>query len=84
VVEDARRVLNTLQKEEKEVKTKDGRWHLQRVVPYVGRNEEITGVLLTFFDLDERRILEAALNYTQKIVDGGRASGMVLAVLDRR
>jgi two-component system CheB/CheR fusion protein len=77
-VEDARSVLKSLAKKEAEVRTKDGKWYLARLQPYRTRENEITGVLLTFFDIDERRIMEAALHYTESIVDTVREPMLVL------
>jgi two-component system CheB/CheR fusion protein len=76
--EDILKVLRTLAKVEREVKTKDGRWYSLRIMPYKNREEIISGALLTIFDIDEQRIVEAALHYTQNIVDTVREPMLVL------
>jgi two-component system CheB/CheR fusion protein len=78
LIEDIRSVLHDLGKVEKEVRTKDNRWYLMRVVPFRSVENEIRGVVITFMDIDARRILEAALRYTQNIVDTVREPMLVL------
>jgi two-component system, chemotaxis family, CheB/CheR fusion protein len=78
LAEDIRNVLTTAVRIEKEVQAKSGDWHLLRIMPYRGQENRVDGVLLTFFDIDQRRILEAALHYTQSIVDTVREPILVL------
>ena len=52
---DAGEVLRTLKPFELEIKSRDGRWHCVRIVPYRRADERIDGVLLTFEDVSERR-----------------------------
>ncbi len=78
VVEDARGALEQNERVEKEVQGKNGRWYSMRIMPYQGQDNRIDGVLLAFFDIDEKRILQAALNYTQSIVDTVREPMLVL------
>ncbi len=76
--EDIGSVLHSLVKVEKEVRTKDNRWYFMRIVPYRSRENEVIGVLITFIDIDQRRILEAALRYTKNIIDTVREPLLVL------
>lgn len=76
--EDIRSVLHSLVKVEKEVRTKDNQWYFMRIVPYRSRENEVRGILITFIDIDERRILEAALRYAQNIIDTVREPLLVL------
>ena len=75
---DARETLRTLAVTEKEVQTKEGQWYLLRIIPYRTRQNEITGLVLTFIDIDQRRVLQAALHYTESIVDTVREPMLVL------
>ena len=77
-LKDTRMVLENLAKVEKDVKSKDNRWYSMRIVPYRTVENAINGVVLTFVDIDEMRILEAALDYTQSIVDTVREPMLVL------
>ncbi len=78
LVADARETLRTLATITREVETKDGRWYSLRIIPYRTQQNEITGLVLTFLDIDEKRILQAALHYTQSIVDTVREPMLVL------
>ncbi len=61
LVEDVKRVLETLSPSELEVQTKDGAWYLLRIRPYRTLNNVIEGAVLTFFDItDLKQALEAA------------------------
>ena len=53
---DAGRVLNTLERVERELPTRDGRWLLMRVHPYRTSEDRIDGVVLTFVDITERKV----------------------------
>ena len=72
---DADEVLQTLKPFEHEIKSKDGRWHCVRIVPYRTGNNQIDGVLLTFEDITERR--EAK----QTLKDADRRKDEFLATL---
>lgn len=76
--DDIRSVLHTASKVQKEVKTRDGHWCLMRIIPYRSTDKAINGVLMTLIDIDERRILQAALQYTQSIIDTVREPMLVL------
>jgi two-component system CheB/CheR fusion protein len=78
LAEDVRAVLKTAARMEKEVQVKNGRWHLLRIIPYRGQDHKLHGALLIFFDINQQRILEAALHYTQSIVDTVREPMLVL------
>ncbi len=56
--EDVRRVLDTLQTIEREVRTRSGRFHLMRVRPYRTVDNRIDGIVLTFLDITARREAE--------------------------
>ncbi|MHC9538278.1 MAG: CheR family methyltransferase [Vulcanimicrobiota bacterium] len=51
--EQAEEVLNTLQSQEFEVHTKDGKYYLMRIHPYRTRENVIDGVVITFVDITD-------------------------------
>jgi two-component system CheB/CheR fusion protein len=54
LIDDARRVIETLAKIEREVQSQDGRRYLARLVPYRTLEDKIDGVTLTFVDMTDR------------------------------
>ncbi len=61
LVADVEKVLDDLQTKEREVSTKDGRWYILRLLPYRTMDDKITGVVITFTDIQERKNAEEAL-----------------------
>jgi len=59
--DDALEVLRTLVFQEKEVSTHDGRWYRARIMPYRTQDNVIDGVVITFTDITEIKLLEAEL-----------------------
>ena len=55
--EQAEEVLNTLQSQELEVHTKDGKYFLMRIHPYRTRENVIDGVVITFVDITDITVL---------------------------
>jgi two-component system CheB/CheR fusion protein len=53
--EDVERVMETLERVEREVQTRDDRWLLMRVHPYRTIDDRIDGVVLTFVDITDRK-----------------------------
>lgn len=51
--EDVKKVLNTLEKKEIEVRTNNGKWYLIKVQPYRHTDNSIHGVLLIQIDIDK-------------------------------
>src|SRR5262249_29541188 len=51
----AREVLRTLVFQEAEVRTRDGRWYLRRILPYRTVDNVIDGVVVTFVNITEVR-----------------------------
>ncbi|HEX6184974.1 MAG TPA: PAS domain S-box protein, partial [Pyrinomonadaceae bacterium] len=58
---DVQRVLETLNTVEREVMTRDGGHYLMRLSPYRTDEDRILGVVLTFIDITERKLADAAL-----------------------
>ena len=58
-------MLERLERVEREVRTRDGRWHLMRALPYRTAEDRIEGVVLTFVDITERRRIEERLRNSE-------------------
>ena len=65
LLEDARRVLETLVPAEREVETENGHWYLIRVLPYRTVDERIEGVVITLVDVTRLKRVEAAMQASE-------------------
>lgn len=61
LVEDVQDVLNTLIPKEVEVQTRAGAWYTMRILPYRTLDNVIEGVVITFFDITERKKVQETL-----------------------
>ena len=59
---DAREVLETLQSAEKEVRSKDEKWYLMRIIPNRSAEHVINGLVLTFTDVTEMKRSAETIN----------------------
>ena len=64
--EDAEEVLATLKKIEREVSTPDGQWFIARLLPYRTVEDKISGVVITFVDISERKRFEQSLRESEE------------------
>ncbi|MDF1570146.1 MAG: chemotaxis protein CheB [Bacteroidales bacterium] len=64
--EDAREVLRTLIFMEKQIPTKDGRWFSIRIMPYRTLDDRIDGLVITFIDISELKLVEEKLQKMNK------------------
>jgi two-component system CheB/CheR fusion protein len=62
LVDDARKVLQTLVFIQKQISTNDGRWFLIRIMPYRTFDDRIDGLVITFFNMSEQKQVEIQLN----------------------
>jgi two-component system CheB/CheR fusion protein len=62
---DAKRVLQTQVPIETDISARGERWFRTRVMPYRTQDDKIDGVVITFADTTESKILEAALRKDQ-------------------
>lgn len=72
-IEDIENVLRTLIPKEIEVQGKRNNWFLMRILPYRTLENAIDGVIITFFDITERKIFEEQIQ---------RKSQLLISVLD--
>ncbi|PWD98352.1 chemotaxis protein CheB [Marinilabilia rubra] len=61
LAEDAQEVLRTLIYVEKQIPTKDGRWFSIRIMPYRTLDDRIDGLVITFIDISELKLVEEKL-----------------------
>jgi two-component system CheB/CheR fusion protein len=66
LLEDAKRVLETLVPAEREVESEDGRWHLVRVMPYRTVEDRIEGVVITLVDVTTLKRTEESLRESEE------------------
>lgn len=59
--DEAHEVLRTLVFSEKQITTTDGRWFLVRIMPYRTMEDSIGGLVITFTNITEAKVLEAEL-----------------------
>lgn len=75
-------VLRSLVFDEAEVRTRDGRWYLRRILPYRTSDNVIDGVIITFVNItevrDAKRMVEAMLSYANGIVNAVRQPVVLL------
>ncbi|MDP3879943.1 MAG: PAS domain S-box protein, partial [Dehalococcoidales bacterium] len=55
LIDDAREVLRTLQPKEIEVRRRDGRWYMMRILPYLTAQNVGGGLVMSFLDIDKQR-----------------------------
>ena len=79
---ESERMLKDLAPTEKEVQTRDGRWHTMRILPYRTLDDRIDGVVITFSDVtrlkqveQDRRELENHVLHSQKLESLGVLAG---------
>lgn len=68
LVVDARKVLADLEPIERSIRSVEGRWYTTRLRPYRTLDDKIDGVVVTFFDVTERRNADAAWAAQQKVL----------------
>lgn len=66
LVEELKKVLETLVYKEMHVETKNGDWYLLRIMPYRTIQNVIDGGVLTFTDISEVKKLETSLKVSEK------------------
>ena len=65
LADDARQVLRTLVKADRQIPIADGNWFAARILPYRTLENMIDGVVITFMDITVSKKLEAELRATE-------------------
>ncbi|OEC88368.1 chemotaxis protein CheR [Methanobacterium sp. A39] len=82
LIEDSQDVVKRVIYKEKEVRTKDGKWYLARIVPYKTHENIIAGAVLTFVDIDQQKkariLTQHSLDYVESILETVREPLIVL------
>jgi two-component system, chemotaxis family, CheB/CheR fusion protein len=85
---DAQSVLEKLQSVEKEVSTPDGRAFMMRVLPYRTAEDRINGVVVTFFDITNRKKMEEQLRGSEErlrmLIESAKDYAIFMLDRDRR
>lgn len=58
MLDDAREVMRSLYRIDREVPASDGRWYATQIAPYRSLEDRIDGVVITFVDITERKNIE--------------------------
>ncbi|MCC2962873.1 PAS domain-containing protein [Massilia sp. IC2-278] len=66
LLDDAAAVVATLEPSERELRSSDGRDYILRMHPYRTAYDRVEGVVLTFFDISQRRLAEDALRESEE------------------
>ncbi|SPF37150.1 MCP methyltransferase/methylesterase, CheR/CheB with PAS/PAC sensor [Candidatus Desulfosporosinus infrequens] len=69
LTEDVREVLRTLNTIEKQVRSYNGCWFNARILPYRTLEDKIDGVVITFVNITESKVLEAELRKTKSALE---------------
>ncbi|RMG71483.1 MAG: GHKL domain-containing protein [Bacteroidetes bacterium] len=78
MVEDARRVIAEKQAFQLEVSSQNGKWYILRIMPYLGQDQAVTGVVISLADISEvkdsehLRELLGKLETMQQALDGAK------------
>jgi two-component system CheB/CheR fusion protein len=82
LMDDARQVLDSLQRVEREVGSDDGAWYVVRMGPYRALDGAVDGAVLTFFDITARKRAEGELIEARRVAESAdRAKGVMLTTL---
>jgi two-component system CheB/CheR fusion protein len=75
IVEDARKVIDSLVFSERQIAATNGRWFAVRIMPYRTMEDVIGGVVITFADITATKQLESELRAEnarlRKLLDSG-------------
>jgi two-component system CheB/CheR fusion protein len=66
IIRDVELVIEKLNFVEREVRTLEGKLYMMRVLPYRTQEDRINGVVITFFDITDRKLSEEALRKSEE------------------
>ena len=73
LADDARGVLNSLIPRIREASTREGRWYKVRILPYRTTDNVIDGVVITFIDISDQKVLEVQSRLATVVRDSNDA-----------
>lgn len=68
LADDAAKVFESLGQIEREVRSRDGRWYIARLLPYRTNEDRIDGAVLTFIEITARRQAEEKLREEEELM----------------
>src|SRR5579863_401736 len=74
LVNDAKKVLRTLEPIEREIEVRSGACYLRRILPYGYEGRRIEGIVITFADITHRKEATAALEYAKMQADSANVA----------
>jgi two-component system CheB/CheR fusion protein len=74
LMDDARKLLRTLEPIEREIETRSGAWYLRRILPYCNEGKRIEGIVITFADITHQKEATAALEYARMQADSANVA----------
>ncbi len=72
--EDAHKVLEHHEAVDREIETASGVWFIRRIIPYLADDGAVEGVVITFTDISERKLIREALEAARKEADRANAA----------
>lgn len=67
-LDDIKKVLNTLKEKEVEIRGKDDKWFLMRIIPYRTIENAVDGVVITFVDITEIKEFEETIDRERRLL----------------
>jgi two-component system CheB/CheR fusion protein len=66
LLDDARQAMASRLPMEREIRAEDARWYMRRILPYRTLDDGIEGVVITFADITERRLVSQSLDAAKR------------------
>jgi two-component system CheB/CheR fusion protein len=74
LMDDASKLLRTLEPIEREIEARSGAWYLRRILPYRNEGKRIEGIVITFADITHQKEATAALEYARMQADSANVA----------
>ncbi len=72
--DDAHNVLKNLEAIDREIETTPGLWFVRRILPYLADDGKVEGVVITFTNISERKLIKKALEDARQEADRANAA----------